>query len=176
MGYDDFIENFDEVLINREAPTRSMSVFLQFLLFKFIKNNSKSKVILSGEGADEIFTGYTKHNFIYMASLLLRLKLVKLIYEINSVRKNKGIKVYKILFNILMYLTTEIFGDYRFSIKKGFKFNLTNRFNPNFSFNLLKSHLRTGIEKSALQEYLIDSDKNSMRFSIEVRVPLWITG
>ena len=52
-----------DLLYTHESPVRTLSTYVQYKLYEFIKSNTDVKVVLGGQGADEIFTGYTNEYF-----------------------------------------------------------------------------------------------------------------
>ena len=60
MPYDDFLENIDDLVWTQDEPFGGLSGLMQYLLFKKV-NKEGYKVILDGQGADEIMMGYNKY-------------------------------------------------------------------------------------------------------------------
>jgi asparagine synthase (glutamine-hydrolysing) len=138
----------DKLCFHIEEPFRSLSVYSQFCLYNTISSDSKVKVVLNGQGADELFGGYTSHYYYLFASLLKRFRLLKLIFEIYLLKHQRNAK-YSTIFRTLM-------GRFLESLRI-----------PNY-FNAMTF---TEISKSALREYLTYEDRNSMSFGIESRLP-----
>lgn len=71
VGYQDFKDNIDKVIDIVEEPIGNQNAISNFILSK----NITEKVIFSGDGGDEIFTGYNKYKSIYFLSFFLKSKL-----------------------------------------------------------------------------------------------------
>jgi asparagine synthase (glutamine-hydrolysing) len=155
-----------EVIRAQELPFRSISTVSQYLLYEYISTNSDSKVIISGQGADEIFAGYHEHFFAYLLELLIKLKFFKFIQEFTQIKKILQTSSLKYMKLILVNWISLILKRYFFSKSKF----ISKKYNIKMSDFLLFS-LKYNIHFSALKEYLRYEDKNSMAFSLESRVP-----
>lgn len=161
--------HIDELLYIQEEPFRSLAVFSQYEIYKYIKENTDTVVLLNGQGADEIFTGYSKYYYLYLWELLRTLKLRLFIKELKAFSKNSNLsslKLFKRLFTTVLspYLQqSDKYGIFtkKFQVKK----------EPKKFSDRLKNSLWSGLTFSALREYLRYEDKNSMRFSLESRLP-----
>ena len=167
------VENFntiiDEMLHVQEEPFRSLSVLSQFEIYKFIKHETNVMVLLNGQGADEIFTGYTEYNYIYLLELFGRLKWISFYKELCCFSINRKIHKITILKIAFLLLVSRIYrSSDKYNIFKT-KFKPTSRIRK-FGF-CLKSSLWDSLTFSALREYLKYEDRNSMRFSLESRLP-----
>ncbi|GAA5221372.1 asparagine synthase (glutamine-hydrolyzing) [Membranihabitans marinus] len=68
VTWDSFIENLGNLGYLQDIPVGSFAVFASFLLKKKISSEGV-KVILNGQGADEIFGGYTKFHYFHLKNL-----------------------------------------------------------------------------------------------------------
>ena len=161
--------SLDELLYTQEEPFRSLSVYSQYLIYRHIHETSSVKVLLNGQGADEIFTGYTNDYYVYMLELLRSLKLKTFVREFSAFKQNRKISsvslAKQLLFGALRYIGTRkdkygIFLHKREARPRKRKFK-----------NLLTQSLWNSLTVSALREYLRYEDRNSMRFSLESRLP-----
>lgn len=142
------LDNLDKELYRTEMPLRSAAPILQYILYDNIKRSSNVKVVLNGQGADELFGGYNGDYLTRFLHLLETFHLKKMISEISAYRniRHRGIK--QIAFG--MYSKAKI------SHRRGNAFN-------DISFNQ--------ITNTPLREYLMYDDRASMAFGIETRAP-----
>jgi len=159
----------EELIYTQEEPFRSLAVFSQYNIYKYIKENTEVKVLLNGQGADEIFTGYTEYYYIYLLELLRDINIVTFINELKAFSKNINISKINIIKKVIIQLLSTC---YRKSDKYGIFKTKFELFRGKRVFkDLLKNSLWNSLTLSALREYLMYEDKNSMRFSLESRLP-----
>lgn len=144
---DDLLESMSILLNSIDEPFRT-SQLSQFLIYKHVKKNTNVKVLLNGQGADEIFGGYSAHYIHFFTQLLATGKFGKAMSEINLYKKNRGVSS-RVLSKPIIRKAIKNIGD-------------TNFFNQNTSRELSEYYLR---------EYLKYDDRTSMAFSLESRVP-----
>ncbi len=179
----------DDLIYTMDFPFRTLSVYAQYKIYQYISNNTNTKVLLNGQGADEIFSGYTEHIYSYLSELLLKLKIFRFKREVvifsTSMGKNKNLLVresisyaikYFIKWSLSFILTILLkkkryrqacyYNNYRILSK-----NILNRTKPQKYFSILKNNLYSNITFSALKEYLRYEDRNSMRYTLESRLP-----
>ena len=159
----------DELIYTQEEPFRSLAVFSQYEIYKYIKTNTNTTVLLNGQGADEIFTGYTNFYYIYLLELLRTFNWKLFVVEFNALKKNRSLSTK----NIFMQLAKTFLSLF---IERKDKYKIFNKnftpIKPKKKFrDLLKDSLYENLTFSALREYLRYEDKNSMRFSLESRLP-----
>jgi asparagine synthase (glutamine-hydrolysing) len=145
---EDFMADFSRVLYANEEPIRSMAVYSQFLIYQHIQKNTSVKVVLNGQGADELFGGYSNHYYIYFGELLKSGKLSKLSNEMKMLHRNRGASYRDMAVSTLRRAWR--------NVALGEEFN-TVTFQE--------------ILYSALREYLRYDDRNSMAFGVEARAP-----
>lgn len=169
INYEDILKNMEKIVYIHETPVRSMSVFLQYKIFEFIKNNTDVKVTLSGQGADEIFSGYTNDYYYYLISLILDIKISEFLKEFSLIQKKLNISKRELLKRcVITYFRNKLSKKDKHGI---FRETFSQKYKISKFSNFFKNHLYRGISFSALKEYLRDEDKNSMYFSIESRLP-----
>lgn len=66
---DDFINNFSQIMSALDYPVVGPGVFPQYMVNKIASKHVK--VILGGQGGDEIFAGYARYLIVYLEQLLL---------------------------------------------------------------------------------------------------------
>lgn len=159
----------EELIYTQEEPFRSLAVFSQYNIYKYIKDNTKVKVLLNGQGADEIFTGYTEYYYVYLLELLRNMDIKTFLQELKAFSENRDISKVNVIKKVIIQYLSNI---YRKPDKYGiFKIKFKPFRNRKIFKDLLKNSLWNSLTVSALREYLIYEDKNSMRFSLESRLP-----
>lgn len=63
IGYQDFIANIEKVIYYLDMPVAGPGSFCQYMVSKLASQNRK--VVLGGQGGDEIFGGYTRYLIAY---------------------------------------------------------------------------------------------------------------
>lgn len=178
------IKNFQTVLYHQEEPIGSASVAIQYEVMQLAKNNG-IKVLLDGQGADEMLAGYspfwnTYFNQLYRTdrrnfkSETIAYKNVhsKIPYDNNVEFKWRayGNTSYKIISELKRKLkspTSSFFLGIHPDIVSTYK----NEHNPIPKVNTLKEHLYYFLMKRGLNELLRYADRNAMANSVEVRLP-----
>ncbi len=136
-----------KLLFYIEDPFRSLSVFSQFLLYERIKSVSRVKVVLNGQGADELFAGYSQDYITLFVELLARGKIGTFLREKKLHKKFRGNIGLSGMRFIILFLKALFSRQYFLKTK--------------FS----------ELQHFSLREYLKYDDRTSMAFSIEARTP-----
>ena len=178
------IENIEKIFYYQEEPFSSASVFAQWEVFKLAKTNNVT-VLLDGQGADEVFAGYTHFFLPYFREIYLQKgnielkKQYKFYLENNIVDKriniNKFFKMetlFPFVFETLRKIKRSIIGVSSVDeINKDF-YNIYKHKKPPFiQFNNLNESLSYYTTVSGLDKLLRFADRNSMAHSREVRLP-----
>jgi asparagine synthase (glutamine-hydrolysing) len=172
INYSNFFKKLREVIKYQNQPLLTITYFAQN---EFMKKVSKSnfKVILSGTGADEIFSGYYDHyrQFLSQANK----KDVKLYLDMwdknflpficNSELANCSRYIENIKDRSFVYET------YKKNLKF-FKFKINNRFHEKFySKDLLRNRMLNELFYETTPVNLNHEDLNCMQYSLENRSP-----
>ncbi|MFN4212716.1 MAG: asparagine synthase (glutamine-hydrolyzing) [Microgenomates group bacterium] len=165
---EDFFDEIEDFIKTQEEPTISTGPYAQFKVMQLAQKYVT--VVLDGQGADEMLAGYLPYYFVYLRQLLKEVKnkgikfLIKEIWGMRDILSKYGLNK---LIHIIGF-KQEISADKL--LKKQFvvKF-LHERHSP--TVDNLKRRLIEDIFYFSLPSLLRYEDKNSMRFSIEGRVP-----
>lgn len=163
-------EDLKDLLLTHEYPLRSLSAYSQYKIYKYIESNTNVKVVFSGQGADEIFSGYTNDYLIYLASILRSAKIMKYGKELIKISAVNKFPFYYLALGSIKYIIKEHFARYDSYGIFTKKIDITKE--PSYpGKTIFKKHQLRSLNFSALREYFRDEDRNSMRFSIEARLP-----
>jgi asparagine synthase (glutamine-hydrolysing) len=165
-------ETFSDLLYHQEFPVRTLSVYSQWELMKKVASTD-IKVLLNGQGSDEIFGGYSHHLAALAAEKIRMGRLVMAIKQAGHIVRDRG---YGNLHTALM-VAYELLKPL---LPKG---NLPRRpisclnewYGSDKTWerrkNRLSDRLSHDLGCSALPEYLRYEDRNSMAFTLESRLP-----
>lgn len=167
-------DDLNDLIETHAEPIPDTSPYAQYKVMQLAKK--KVTVTLDGQGADEQLGGYHYFFGLYFKELLKKLKWLKLLREIIAYKKNHssnlGIKSFG-FFLLPSFLRTKLQIQ-----RKGYltqHFLETNYTNSSISETLYNSRtLKEGFIdhfEYKLEHLLKWEDRNSMRFSIEARVP-----
>lgn len=180
---DEVINQLDKILEIQGEPIGSMSPLVQYFVMKEAKKNNLT-VMLDGQGADELFAGYTHYIDTYFKELSGNLHWRKLYrkYKEHMAFSERDIK-HKILIQIIFKGVLEKILPqkiYEHRIKRNklklFKEGVFEKYYEGKRVKLpkrlsLKESLLYSTTISSLPNLLMYEDRNSMAFSIEARVP-----
>lgn len=158
----DLFKELDDLTWHMDEPFTSTSIFAQRCVFKKAHDEG-IKVMLDGQGSDELFGGYDAYVVIKINELLKQKKYLKAIIEGLYTIKNKGLKpITTILFSRFagkMYPTTEWMG-----IEDKYPHYTCGYYN-------VTAYCNEQLYTICLPALLHFEDRNSMSFGVESRVP-----
>lgn len=172
MNSNDFINDFNDFILTQEEPVTGLTVYAQYLVMKLAHSNN-IKVLLDGQGGDELFAGYPYYFCYYYYELLKEFKLLTFLKESLLYIKNyKNILPFKMLF--FMFLPEKV-KKYSYTKRiPWFNADLLDEYdvkNSRWNKMTLKDALFQSLYKTEIPHLLKWEDKNSMRWSIESRPP-----
>ncbi|MEY9858093.1 asparagine synthase (glutamine-hydrolyzing) [Catenulispora sp. GAS73] len=162
---DEFLEDLADFVRTQEEPTISTGPYAQY---KVMQEATKHvTVLLDGQGADEMMAGYLPYYFVYLRQLRKEKQYTKLMREVVSstdVLSRYGKQV------VRGKLGLDKPVDIRQMLDKGFaKQHRGETFSP--VPDDLRARLVEDIFANSLPSLLRYEDRNTMRFSLEGRVP-----
>lgn len=164
----DIIDTIDKEIWHQEMPLAGPSLIAQWFVMKKAKDHGV-KVLLDGQGADEVLSGYPRYIEPYINEMLYYFKWGELISNYSSLEEAgyNWKRILKIQKNKLIKSnwTALPLSDF-FKNKYNYKF----KFIPS-RYNFLPDYLKDEINKSCLPTLLHVEDRNSMAHSVESRVP-----
>ena len=178
----DISSNFEKVFDINDGPFPGIPTIAKYLLIQRAYD-SETKVILEGQGGDDIFGGYKQYfaSFIYDQLKDMKfLSVIKNFLSFKKIEKQKSLETMKWIFTVLKN------SDYGGISHDGSKNKLHDRHNKKFNISQellgkvyssskhskLKKIIFRDIFFTKLQRILKSCDRSSMGNSKELRVPL----
>lgn len=167
----DILRDLEDLIWTQEEPFPTLSIYGQYRIMKLAHENNM-KVLLDGQGSDEILAGYHYFFGYYYYELFKKLKWGRLIREMIAYIQNTGSfnapkyflglllpkRIQKWLLNRNLYLSEEFIEKFKHSNDLRFQRKSLNKALIDAVINTLPRLLRF-------------EDKNAMRWSIESRLP-----
>jgi asparagine synthase (glutamine-hydrolysing) len=186
----DFWSDFERLAWHQDMPFGSFSFYAQWRVMRAAKA-AGVKVLLDGQGGDEVFGGYAKFRYAYLASLLGRGRLPTLAREIAAMVRH-GDRYVLDLRNGFRYLPPKVRRALNVDsalervLRKDLQTFPAGEATPAARWWRNAAGLQRGrggatamqriqlddIESDTLPQLLRLEDRSSMAFSIEARVPL----
>ena len=175
MNEDDFLSEFPDFVKALEEPVLGLSPYAQYRVMK-LAHRQGAKVLLDGQGGDEIFAGYVYYFSYRFFDLIKRGKVLQLIKEMYLYLRNfKQLMPFGLFAFMLMPKWLKN-GLWKMIVNRWINHNLLEQSagkgsDPRWQGMSLDEALRLTLFSTAIPHLLRWEDKNSMRWSIESRVP-----
>lgn len=171
----DLLADIEDFIFYQDEPTRSTSQYAQYCVMRLASKNN-FKVLLDGQGSDEMLAGYHYFYGYYFFELLKKIQFVTLIREFRFYNKNINSRIG--INSLGFLLLPKNLKEKYFCIQSPFvnhEFQKIWRKKSNYITTIidgkgLKHALYTHMLYK-LEELLKWEDRNSMAFSVETRVP-----
>jgi asparagine synthase (glutamine-hydrolysing) len=161
-NWDHLMTNLDKLIWHQDEPFPTLSIYAQFSVFEIAAKNNL-KVMLDGQGADEIFAGYESFYEGYFKELFSDNPLNIFQALLGYFKKHKKFPFSKIAERILLKPNTN-FGFSKKFRSEAKVFIRENKFS-------VRGMSEDYLEHFGLHSLLKYEDRNSMTFSVESRVP-----
>ncbi len=174
-------QELDSLVWQQEEPFGSTSIYAQWNVMRLAQQNNV-KVLLDGQGGDELLGGYHTYFTVYLANLILNIQGNAFLKEFKMLVSDKVPSLYIFsslllpLYNLIpptlrTFVRSKIIRSQNRSLinkslLKKYQHDYTMKVETNLQKALWKSETGHG-----LRELLRYEDKNSMAFSIEARTP-----
>ena len=187
---EDFLASFERMAWHQDMPFGEPTYYAQWRVMQAAKETGV-KVLVDGQGGDEVFGGYAKFRYAYLASLLKSGRLVRLTKELGAMLLQADRYVLDIrqgyrylpwqlrrLLGVDSLLRQALHGDWGRAVT-GESTPATRWWRYAFR-NGQGSSPATIIQRMQVDDIMVDTlpmllrmeDRSSMAFSIEARVPL----
>lgn len=182
---DEMVADLDELIRIQEEPFGSTSIYAQFRVFKLARE-AGIKVMLDGQGADELFGGYKLHVAARLASMIRKGEWSRAWQYVRHLKHSPmaGGRLNQVLYAMGMLAPEKVQApmmrftgreaDPSWLVTSWFEERGVRRSPHQWrseSKEVLHEMLRRTFEETSLPMLLRYEDRNSMAFSIESRVP-----
>lgn len=186
----DFWESFGQMAWHQDMPFSGMSFYAQWRVMRAAKETGV-KVLLDGQGGDEVFGGYAKFRYAYLASLLRAGRLgtmareawasvlqrdrylldIRRGYRYLPGRLRNLLGVDSLLQRVLRADRELAVGDESTPATRWWR-HATGAWGQGSAHSIMQAVQIEDIQVDTLPLILRMEDRSSMAFSIEARVPL----
>ena len=173
--YGKFARDIEKCLRHQGEPVGSPSVFLQYCVMEKARE-AGLKVMLDGQGGDEILLGYERYHPIFLRMLLSQGRLLALARESLAAVANAGLSPWQLAFYTLYFLldpmrSAVLARRHSFLTPAFLDAGLTAWRTSVRSYRDTATLQSDEISRFQLGHLLRYEDRNSMAHSIEARVP-----
>jgi asparagine synthase (glutamine-hydrolysing) len=158
------IPDFEKHIYHQDFPVQSTSYYAEWCVARMVSKQNV-KVLLVGQGGDEILAGYHHHFYRYGRQLILSGKILKYLSLLKKYSDLKGIDRNEV--------HRKIINEVKLSLKfKAGLANLGNALSNKWNrADKLIDLLKMDLQEFTLPTYLRSDDRDGMAFGLETRHP-----
>lgn len=145
----------DKIIWHQETPLSGASLIAQWKVFEYVKKCGV-KVVLDGEGSDEVLSGYPRYVLTYLNEIIRQLKWIEIL-KYNQSLSEAGYSIK----SMIRFQIDKVISD-----KNSYEFSKFP-----YKYSTLYEYMKDEVEKYSLPALLHNKDRNSMAHSVEARVP-----
>lgn len=177
------LEHLETFIYSQEEPLGHSSFFAQWMVMRLARDK-KIKVLLDGQGGDELMAGYMYMFGFYYYELFRKKKFLTLMNEMmGTYRNHRNIAGFYLF--LFLLASRSVQEEIAHKVSVGSEITLRKWLARNFSdrykgtSEILEDFINSPDLNNALQKHIVHKlehllrceDKNSMAFSIETRLP-----
>ncbi|MHB8858716.1 MAG: asparagine synthetase B family protein [Thermoleophilia bacterium] len=164
--HDQFFAELEKFVFYQEEPLVSTGPYAQWCVMRDVAR--KVKVVIDGQGADELMAGYTPYFFVYFQQLKKEYRYITFLRELLAARDVT-----------FPFFRSHISDRFKPGRKIEVRSMLANGFFQEFQPDRRQRHAARSLRGRLYEDVFVHSlpallryeDKNSMAFSVESRVP-----
>lgn len=175
-SYNELIDDLENLIWHQEEPFGSLSVFSQWRIMSAAKEKN-IKVLLDGQGGDELMLGYERYYSYFLKDLLRASGLKPFVKELLSIAKNSKLGLVQLIqyYFYFSYPSLRLWNTSRRVsefINRDFLASQKNEeITSYWDFCDTQAMQKKEIFQTQLPHLLRYEDRNSMAHSVETRLP-----
>jgi asparagine synthase (glutamine-hydrolysing) len=175
INEDELMTDLADFIVAMEEPVTGLSAYAQYKVFQLAHQHG-AKVLLDGQGGDEIFAGYIYYFGYYYYELFTRLKWWTLADEmIQFIRKFGGTFPHQ-MFGFLLTPHAIRYSLWKNKVTPWLNHELLeavcgDQLDPRWQRMTVRQSLSKTLFSTSIPHNLLWEDKSAMRWGIESRVP-----
>jgi asparagine synthase (glutamine-hydrolysing) len=175
------VNDFEKLMYHQEEPFQSSSIFAQYKVYQLAKENN-IKVLMDGQGADEVFGGYLKYAQWYLMEEIRNKNFSSFFIQKKKLENHFPVFHFGINHYLAAFFPSQAAKSLSIRAEKSSqaKAYFTSEFvayNDDANYNdkpvvkSLNDILHFNTMQMGLEELLRFSDRNAMAHGCEVRLP-----
>lgn len=174
-----FIDELPEIIYHHDEPLPDASMYAHYQLCKMAKQRG-IKVLLSGNGGDEVLGGYACHIYALLGRNLVKGNWTSVIKNIRSYASNRHESPIHLAMRALQESSPFSIRNARKKMDASGNLGLLNSditvddidFYPNRNKDPWQANYENNMNAWTIPPFLHYEDRNSMAFGVEIRVPM----